>query len=478
MSSGAFDPCLAGPRRSLANRSFIVPQSLLFRALVAVVLLSPLPFGSFPVWAWSVMAGCTGLLLIGWGLDVTVGRGPLVPVPWWVWWSMAPFVLAMLWAVFQVLPFSPVALHHPLWRSTAEALGTPYAGTISLDPAAGRESIVRIATYAGIFWLSLQLGRDPDRARAMLTAVAVGAAGYALYGLVVDLSGANTILWLDKTAYPDVVTATFVNRNSFATFAGLGLLCATAMIVVRLRRAGANTSGLRETIRRLIGEAYARSGLLLCGWLVLAVALVLTESRGGAAASVLALLVFFASLALRRGVSPRSLILPAVAVVLAATAVFDMSGGGLERRLWTSASDWQGRAEIHERTRVAIRDAPVLGTGLGTFAEVYRLYRSDLLGTGVKRAHNDYLEIALELGVPAAAGFVAGLFALALVCAGGVLARRRNPELAAAGVGACALVGAHALVDFSLQIPAVAATFALVLGAATAQSWRTGAAGS
>ena len=449
---------------------------LVFRGLVALVLIAPLPFGSYPLWAWPVLAGCTGLLLLGWGTLATSGRATVVRPPRRLWWAVAPFALALAWALFQTLPLSPEPWHHPVWRSAAEALGTPYAGAISLDPAAGRASLVRMAAYAGIFWLSFQLGRDPDRGRTMLTAVAVAASGYALYGLAVDVSGANTILWLDKTAYLDVVTATFVNRNSFATFAGLGLLCTTAMLAQRLRRPGRGARGLRQRIRALIGVGYARSGILLGGWLVTAVALVLTESRGGTAATVLGLMVFFSVLALRRGLSPRSLVLPALVLVLAGTAVFEVGGEGLARRLWATSDDWQARTEIYEQTGKAIRDAPVLGTGLGTFASVYRLYWTERIGPGVRMAHNDYLEIILELGVPAGASLVAGLAALGLICAWGALVRRRDPELPAVGLAACALVGAHAFVDFSLQIPAVAATFALVLGVAAAQSWRSSGA--
>ena len=156
---------------------------------------------------------------------------PVVCLPRRLWWCMAPFAFAMLWAVFQTVPFSPAAWHHPLWRSAAEAIGIPYTGSISLDPAASRESIVRIASYAGIFWLAFQLCRDRGRSRSVLTAAAMGSAGYALYGLVVKFSGADTILWFEKTAYHGLVTGTFVNRNSFATFAGLAC-CA------RRRRSG------------------------------------------------------------------------------------------------------------------------------------------------------------------------------------------------------------------------------------------------
>ena len=453
-----------------------MPELLVFRGLVAVVLLAPLPFGSYPVWAWSVLVGGTGILLLGWGALAASGRVAIVRVPRRLWWAAIPFALAILWALFQTLPFSPESLHHPVWRSAEEALGIPYAGSISLDPVAGRESLVRIAAYAGIFWLSLQFGRDRGRARSMLAAVAAVAAAYALYGLAVNVSGANAILWFDKTAYRDVVTATFVNRNSFATFAGLGLVCATAMLARRLRRAGSGAQGLRQRVRDLIAEGYARTGLLLGAWFVLAVALLLTESRGGTAAAVLALTVFFGALALRRGLSPRAFILPMLVVALAGTIVLDMSGDGLARRLWTTADNWQFRAEIYRQTGQAIGDSPALGTGLGTFASVYRLYRTGDIDPGVHMAHNDYLEIALELGIPAGACLVASLAALAFVCAGGALVRRHDPEVPAAGLAACALVGAHALVDFSLQIPAVAATFSLMLGAGIAQSWRSGGA--
>ncbi len=42
----------------------------------------------------------------------------------------------------------------------------------------------------------------------------------------------------------------------------------------------------------------------------------------------------------------------------------------------------------------------------------------------------------------------------------------------ASGVGATVLVGARSLVDFGLQIPAIAATYALIMGTAVTQSWR------
>ncbi len=59
------------------------------------------------------------------------------------------------------------------------------------------------------------------------------------------------------------------------------------------------------------------------------------------------------------------------------------------------------------------------------------------------------------------------------VPAAGVRRRRRDVIYPSVGLAAAILVGTHSLVDFSLQIPAVAATFALILGIGCAQSWST-----
>jgi O-antigen ligase len=91
----------------------------------------------------------------------------------------------------------------------------------------------------------------------------------------------------------------------------------------------------------------------------------------------------------------------------------------------------------------------------------------------INTAHNDYLESALELGIPAAASLVLALATLCGFCLAGTLRRRRNAVFPCLGVGISVLVGVHSLVDFSLQVPAVSATYSLLLGAAVAQSART-----
>lgn len=444
-------------------------RSPVFRALVALTLATPLPLGAYADWAWASVAAVCGALVICWGVSTLAARTAPAAPPRFVWWSASAMAMALLWAVLQTAAFMPEAWHHPMWRDAAEALGMPYRGAISLDPPASRESILRVASYAGVFWLAVQYGSDPARARYALRALAAGSACYALYGLVLAYSGVELIPWLERTAYHDAVTATFVNPNSFATYAGMGLLCATAVLRYRFERGEAGAVGFRLRLNFLFAEFMPRNALFLAIWLVLASALLLSLSRGGVAATALALAAFFWLLGARRGIRVRRMVLSTMGPVLAGLALFLLIGEGLERRLLETGADWQRRSEIYSQTLGALEESPLLGTGLGTFGPVYRSHRTEQTRPGVNMAHNDYLELALELGIPAAVLFVFAIVVLALGCARGVRARRGGAVLPAVGVAACTLVGAHAFVDFSLQIPAVAVTFALVLGVSVAR---------
>ena len=86
-------------------------------------------------------------------------------------------------------------------------------------------------------------------------------------------------------------------------------------------------------------------------------------------------------------------------------------------------------------------------------------------------AHNSYLELALELGVPATMAIGLAFAWLVGVYVSGIRRRRRRQIYSVMGLASVALVAAHALVDFSLQIPGFTVSFALLAGMAWAQSW-------
>ena len=151
-----------------------------------------------------------------------------------------------------------------------------------------------------------------------------------------------------------------------------------------------------------------------------------------------------------------------------------LDGGHLLSRIADTPVENDVRFDINTGTLTAIGKTQPFGTGLGTFRYVYAPYQTPSLLALVELAHDDYLENVLELGIPAGIAFYAMLFLLVLECLKGLFRRRHDAIYACLGVGASVLVGCHSAVDFSMQMPAVAITYAALLGIGVAQSVRRG----
>lgn len=448
-------------------------MDILFKCLLAFVVLAPLPFGGVLMWSWSLMGLLVAAMLAAWGaLQWRAGAPPAVPLAQ-IWPAAALFGLALLWAFLQTQGWMPASWHHPLWRAASDALGRELAGSISLNPFAGHSTLLRLLAYAGVFWLALQLCRDRARARLALKTVAVAGAVYAAYGIAVQISGSNTLLWFHKTSYFDVVTSTFVNRNSYATYAGLGLLAMTAHLVQGIEEKMPRGLSPRDMLRRTLLLLFNEQWPFLTGWILLLAAVVMTESRGGVVAAGLGLTALVIALGARRTGHRKLALRAGLAMMAGAAAFLFASGDAVLDRLGQTYDRVDVRPAIYATTVAGIADTPVLGTGLGSFPETYRIYSRGDVGSSVLKAHDTYLENALELGIPGAAALALAVLFLAGLAAIGVRQRERDSAYPITAVAATVLVGVHSLVDFSLQIPAVTVTFCFLLGLGCAQSWST-----
>tara|TARA_R110002096_G_scaffold189289_3_gene369747 strand:- start:270 stop:1397 length:1128 start_codon:yes stop_codon:yes gene_type:complete len=365
-------------------------------------------------------------------------------------------------------PWTPASWHNPVWAETSRILGQNIPGFISVDPYATETSIMRLLSYAGIFWLALQFGKSTQRAKQVFYVIAVSGLLYASYGIAVELTGMKKILWFDKEFYPDSLTSTFRYKNGYATYAGMGLVCTLALLVRSLGDTNFSALGAQEKARVLITLLFERVWFLIVGLVALFSALLLSDSRGGMLAGLIAGGAFFVALSLAR-----NLMIPfrrafVRALALAAIAFVFIGGGAIFDRLANSGAG--SRTLIYAKTIEAIREHPFLGWGLGTFEPVFATYHPPEIATRIIRAHNEYLDNAQGLGIPATVALVACFIWLAFICLRGVRLRKRNHYFPAAGFAVLVLVGLHSIVDFTLQIPAVAATLALVLGTCVAQS--------
>lgn len=446
-------------------------MSKLFWLLVASVLLSPLPFGSRQPWAWTVLGLIVALVLILWAARLVVSRDDPPVSASMVWPVLLPFALVAAWIAVQTSSLTPESWHHPLWRSAAEVLGEALPGAVSVDPHVTGDGLLRLLIYGAIFWLSLQFCRASQRAKQVFYGIAMAGLGYAAYGVIVEFTGSNTILWFDKVLYPGSVTGTIEYKNAYATYAGLGLISAMGLLLKVVDDAAADVSGPRERLRRVVSRVLGRGWILAVACIVIATALLLSNSRGGFLAAIAAIVALLLAVAMTQRRKSRYLKTVAGAVVVGCLGVVMVSGGTILDRLDRLNPERDTRTQLFELTTEAIADAPWLGTGQGTFAEIFPIYRTRDIPHPAYRAHNAYLDNALGLGLPAAAALVLAVAAMAGLCLLGVRRRRRNALYPCMGVAATVLIGVHALFDFTLQVPAVTATYCLLMGAGCGQSW-------
>lgn len=460
---------------SLANAF----RALAFLLFVILLAWAPLPFGSNQLLAGDILAGSGAALLLLWSVAQLVSPDR-VRVPWMVTLAAALFLGVAAWAWVQAQPwlvgYYPWLEPHPIWR-TADELGLDPTPLVAADGARALQALEWLLGYGCIFALAFLLTQDKERARRLLYILIAIVALYAVYGLAMFGMGMNAVLWLDKGADTSSVTSTFVNRNNFGTYAGLGVLLCLALILEELLGVRSIEDTRRvtaELIQRLIGK---RSPLLLA-LIILTTALLLSGSRGAFLGTVAAIVTFVALTFLILKPSLKGGLLLLVGVVGLGWGAIAMSGHATLSRFERADSELStevgGRGAIWDLSFEMIEDRPWIGHGYGSYEPMFLLYRDKRFSTFmVDKAHNTYLEHLVELGIPATVALYAAPLLLFVLCLKGIFIRRRDKIFPLVGVAATVLVGVHALVDFSLQIPAVAVTYAAILGLGCAQSMRS-----
>jgi tetratricopeptide (TPR) repeat protein len=425
-------------------------DGLIELGVVALLCLAPIPYGAVVPWAGAAVEGGVALLV---GL----------------------VLVRMLVAGELTLRWSP------LLAPGAAMLAVGVAQLV----VPGLGSVNRWVTWEGLrlylayLGLALVLGAHlTTRGRVQRLVVALTAWGAALagVGLAGRALGRPLVPWLRGVADPDRLTATLANPNHQALhfalvfFLGLGLLLRPARRTPGVPPGAAVPRPGGARIREAAGGVLVVAALALLG-----AALLLTLSRGGLL-GVLAGLVVVTALALRERLGTGA-VLAALLVgagVLGGLAV--VAQPVLDRMAAPSRDPLADvRWAVYDRTLRMASEAPLLGFGLGTYADAFTRFQPPGVPAGkvVDHAHNDYLQLAAETG---AAGV--GALAWALVGLGAFALprwlRRHDPwvrGLVLGGLGALTAVAVHSALDFGLRIPSnalltVAAAALVVNGAA------------
>ena len=362
------------------------------------------------------------------------------------WIVIAGLAVAML----QLIPL-PAALWaeipgREIVLSGFEMLGVPPpALPLSLDPSASVGVLLTLLPPAAMF----ALVQRTDLGRHHLLVAALLAATLASVGLGLLQFGGDRF-YLYRLTNVGVATGFFANANHMGALLLVSAPFAAALLAAWLKRA-------RTPADRLL--AYAAGGGMGA---VLAVGIFINISlavllMGTPVILLSALLVAESGKVTRRWT--RLLLVAAVASVGAAfIAAATVELPQSER---TSVEQ---RTQIWGRTVTAIETHGAAGTGLGTFDQVYPLAEDAgrIEPILVNHAHNDYLELLLELGLPGAFLMLAFLGWWAVRAARLWSDPNSAPFARAATIASAALL-LHSLVDYPLRTAALGAVFALCL---------------
>ncbi|MFP1645472.1 O-antigen ligase family protein [Pontitalea aquivivens] len=399
--------------------------------LVAFVLVTPLAVGGnrAPVWLIGAVVACALA-----GHHVARGGGVgrvanLRPV-------LVPILLFLAFAGVQILP---VAAPMPQAVVALPETGVPPAATISLAPGAGQLAILRIAGSLALFVMLIQAAARPDQARRIGWVIYAGVVGHALWGLLSLALFGDQLPWGEKQFYRGAVTGTFVSRNAFATFLGMGATLGLALLL----------GGRGQSARGgwLVPSLVTRAALWATLGIVL-LALLGTQSRMGLVATVagLALVALAMPGGRRRGTGWAGL--GGFALLLF------VAGAGLADRAILMVGDAAHRLELWRQVAAMIRARPWTGYGLDAFAPAFELHHRPVLEPGLiwDHAHSVYLTLWAEMGLiagslPPLAGLLAARRLVRLR-----LARPGDSLLPVAGLGALCVAAVHSLADFSLEV--------------------------
>ncbi len=309
-----------------------------------------------------------------------------------------------------------------------------------------------------VFFLASWLTEVDDRvSRWLIVSLILIGAFEALFGLVQSLGGIDYIgsYFRDRGR---IATGTLIARAHYAGLLNMLLPLYLSYVVV-----GAGGRSGR-------GEARARLWFFVLAGSFVGLAVVLSLSRGGVISLVLTLLFMAGLSRIRRRRIKSSGLAGAAPVVLLLVVLALGTAVGLDALLERFDPDEVGgRPTIYKTTVEMIADHPVTGIGPGMFEWRFPAYRpAELIKKRFVHVHNDYLEIAVEWGLPVAILF--WLFvAWRCYASGRVFLQSRNPWRAtvalAASTGIFSIL-VHSLVDFNLHIASNLMVFAILLALA------------
>jgi hypothetical protein len=447
--------------------------------LIFLLVFTPIAFGSQFLWAFSLMELGILLIIILWAVQRLVYRPSVTPTssilnPQ----SSIPLTLLLIslflsLALLQMIPL-PAGIIKTISPRTYElrnqlSVINPITNnqspitTLSFFPLATKIHFFKWLALAGLFFFLLYWRLSDNRYRIthhLIIAIFLVGVFESLYGMFEFFSGRRHIFYLDWADWIGSVTGTFLNRNCFAGYLLMVIPLSIGFLFSRETYRFGRPMGWRQRLAFLDGKTL----LIGFGLILMILGLILSASRGGIMSLLLSfsLMIFlFRNPTGRERFSKISVLIFGLAVLWAAWIGLD----AVISRFFSAPEGLKGRWSLWVDTFAILKDFPLFGSGLGTFTEVFSMYRSShIVGLDIQ-AENDFLQLASEVGLVGIGPLLLLFIFLFFTAAAGI--RSLSPEEPQRYIGIGGLVGIlalmfHSIVQKNLQLPANAFLYTVI----------------
>jgi hypothetical protein len=315
-----------GTRRVGTSRRYSELNDHVAWLLGALVFLSAVPLGSNrPFWwlTFGLLLGLTASYYLIIGTKIAPKR-PLQITQFRFLLFLAAVV--PVYAVLQSIPLSGL-LPEDFLALPAAVPSEEWPRTISLQPDASLLGALRAIIYLTFVGLVIEVSTRTKRIMKLAWILFFGVVAHAAWGLIaLNLLG-DFAIWGEKRSYLGFATGTFVNRNSYATFLGFGLVLGIALLMQRARGLSSAQPGYFSEARI---EGFFLGGLLC----IILFALLSTQSRLGTFASVIGSLMTFLIMRAKGGAgAPRAALEGLGLIAVLGVIGFGVVGSGLIERM-------------------------------------------------------------------------------------------------------------------------------------------------
>lgn len=388
-----------------------------------------------------------GVVVLGWFFV----RGWRVPRTRPITVALILIAALVMLMILQTIPLPP-----GLWRAlpgriaVADVLdvvdGQATWLPLSLDPASTRETLCFLIAPVAMFVATLHLDRD---AQARLLLMIVVAAIISAVLVMIQAQGA-TWLTLYDAPHDTKGKGIFANKNHNAA-----LLITAIPLIAMLGRS--------LTLLRQPGAQRAMTLILIA---LLSIAVVGCLSRAGIALLPLALLACIPLLGSRTLIRRHWKIMVCSAAILAAAAVGIAQSSIARETFDRFGASQEGRYIFWPDVIEAIHQFMPWGSGFGTFVPVFRIYESldAVHQTYTNHAHSDFMEIALEGGIPGLSILTVFLIWFAMVGWARLRDRIGTPDFSmiVSAITGMLLLLAASIVDYPLRTLLLACVFSVL----------------